>query len=100
MPRLWFSHAGPSTTPLESTPLPISFTDFSTAFGERVVRFLSGNPPGFDAQTPSMAPQHVLLEVGAEETKPPIFLRPGYYLVEGLSPAAAEAALRKLGINV
>jgi hypothetical protein len=98
MPKLWFVHGELAHTSHKGSAVPISFTDFNTAFGEKAARFFSGNPPGFNAHTPPMGPQHVVLEVGADEIKPPVFLRPGYYLVEGLSPAAAETALRTLGI--
>ena len=99
MPHLWFTQEPPAA-PGNGLPLTLSFNDFSTAFGDKRVRFFSGHPPRTPANTPSMEPQHVLLEVGADETKPPMFSQPGYYLIEGLSPAAAETALRRIGISV
>src|ERR1044071_9207678 len=98
MPTLLFALDVPSTGPRNGFSLRLSYADFSMAFGDKTVRFFPGSPPGANSDTPSMGVQHVFLEVAADETKPPIFLQAGYYLIEGLTPAAAETALRRAGI--
>ena len=99
MPKLWLNDGGGAATSPKDRALEISFTDFSTAFGEKRIQPFHGDRSGFNLNDPS-GPQHVLLEVGGNELKPPLFSHPGYYLIEGLSPNSAREALRKAGVNV
>lgn len=99
MPRLLLTHDVPGTPPHDGLSLMLSLTELSMAFGDKTVRFVP-TQPGEPASRSAMGPQHVLLEVTADETMPPIFSRPGYYLIEGVSAAAAEIALRRVGIGV
>jgi hypothetical protein len=86
MPRLWFVHDGVASPAAGPSPVSISFTDFNRAFGARAVRFVSDGPTS----------AQVLLEIDQSELAPPLFGRPGFYLVEHLSPGAAQEQLKDL----
>ena len=93
MPKLWL---GDTSSTVAVNPLQISFADFSTAFGDRRVRFLAGALP---ALSPSTGRLQVLFEIDSTEVRPPLFMRTGIYLIEGLSPTSAREALRKIRVD-
>jgi hypothetical protein len=97
MPRLWIGYGNTPTG--DSKPVSISFADFNIAFGNQRVRRLPGDPVGFTPDVPAAAHARVFLQVGEDELKPPLFLRAGHYLLEGVSPDSARDCLRKVGIE-
>lgn len=99
MPRLWFLPDGSPASSRKDSSLPISFSDFNRAFGDAHVRFFQDRPPTLDAGMPAITPARVLLEVTHEERAPPLFLRPGCYLLEHISPSDARRRLHDLGLR-
>jgi hypothetical protein len=95
MPKLWL---GDTSSTVATNPLQISFADFSSAFGDRRVRFLADALPALGTERPATGGLQVLFEIDSTEVRPPLFMRTGIYLIEGLSPTLAREALRKIGV--
>ncbi len=57
------------------------------------IRYLSTLPPEFNPEQPSPSPQHVVVEVEADEPLGHLFTHTGFYVLPQLSPNEAEALI-------
>ena len=96
MPRLWSVRDGPRASATRGSGVPISFEEIGAAFAGYAPEFLSEDPPQFNVEAPSGFPSHVIVEVSKDDAPTQAFPRPGFYVLDGLSPETANQLLFKL----
>ena len=92
MPTLWLVREGEDST--RGRGQSMTFEAVSSIFKKYQFHFLAARGPKIHPTRQSWGPEHVVLEIGAEETDAVVtFGRNGFYIVEGLKPGAAIALL-------
>lgn len=96
MPTLWTVRDGPRSEAARGAGEPVTFQEIGQAFANYRAEFVSSSPVSFNKESPSSYPSRVLIEVKISDGLTKDFTKPGFYILEGLSPSRAGELLAKL----
>jgi hypothetical protein len=93
MPTMWFSKDGKRPHTQSGPGIPITFDEAKAVVGMKSLHFAGLEAPSINPQRPTDYEKNVELEVGASEGTSDLLSKPGFYVVVGLRPEAAESRL-------
>jgi hypothetical protein len=93
MPTMWFSKDGKRPHTQSGPGTAITFDEAKAVVGSRTLYFAGLEAPSINPDRPSYFETNVVLEVEPGEGISDLLPRPGFYVVIGLKPEAAENKL-------
>ena len=95
MPKLYAVKDGPKPDPTPGEGVPLSFDDLVSVFQPYRSRYWSSEPPAFSDAPQTATPVRLVIEVEANEGTHERYPKPGFYVLLDLTPADADALLKK-----